>query len=215
MSRSPEAAEVAIAQRLVGPLDCGFPSSADWAAAPPLRFCTDWRGQNPDLVRETEVRLLWSPKTLYLHFTARFRVVTLFAAAEPSGRRDQLWDRDVAEAFLQPPSSPPGNYKEFEISPNGFWIDLDITPEKRRDLKSRMKHRARIDGQHKIWHGELAIPINSLTLKFDPSQEWRANFYRVEGPAEPRFYSAWRPTMTPQPNFHVPEAFGRLVFAGE
>jgi len=32
---------------------------------------------------------------------------------------------------------------------------------------------------------------------------------RVE---EPRFYSAWRPTNTPAPNFHVPEAFGALVF---
>jgi len=29
---------------------------------------------------------------------------------------------------------------------------------------------------------------------------------------EPRFYSAWSPTMTPTPNFHVPEAFGHLVF---
>jgi hypothetical protein len=34
----------------------------------------------------------------------------------------------------------------------------------------------------------------------------------VEGPSEPRFYSAWRPTNTGQPNFHVPEAFGWLVF---
>jgi len=39
------------------------------------------------------------------------------------------------------------------------------------------------------------------------------NFYRVEGAAEPRFYSAWQPTGTPAPNFHVPEAFGELVFA--
>jgi alpha-galactosidase len=41
---------------------------------------------------------------------------------------------------------------------------------------------------------------------------WRVNFFRVEGAAEPRFYSAWRPTNTPKPNFHVPEAFGALVF---
>jgi len=41
---------------------------------------------------------------------------------------------------------------------------------------------------------------------------WRVNFFRVEGATEPRFYSAWRPTNTPKPNFHVPEAFGALVF---
>jgi alpha-galactosidase len=39
------------------------------------------------------------------------------------------------------------------------------------------------------------------------------NFYRVEGPQEPRAYLAWRPTKTPQPNFHVPSAFGKLRFA--
>ena len=45
-----------------------------------------------------------------------------------------------------------------------------------------------------------------------PAAEWRVNFFRVEGAREPRFYSAWRATNTPQPNFHVPEAFGKLRF---
>ena len=30
------------------------------------------------------------------------------------------------EAFLQPDDSDPLIYKELEVSPNGFWIDLDI-----------------------------------------------------------------------------------------
>jgi alpha-galactosidase len=38
------------------------------------------------------------------------------------------------------------------------------------------------------------------------------NFFRVEGPSEPRFYASWRPTKTPVPQFHVPEVFGKLVF---
>jgi alpha-galactosidase len=54
--------------------------------------------------------------------------------------------------------------------------------------------------------------MSCLTAHFDPDAEWRVNFYRVEGATEPRFYSAWRPTGTPAPNFHVPEAFGQLVF---
>jgi len=39
-----------------------------------------------------------------------------------------MWDRDVAEAFLQPTGSPANSYKEFEVSPNGLWIDLEIAP---------------------------------------------------------------------------------------
>jgi len=51
-----------------------------------------------------------------------------------------------------------------------------------------------------------------LTVKFDPGAVWRVNFFRVEGPNEPRGYYAWRPTHTPQPNFHVPAAFGSMRF---
>ena len=177
-----------------------------------LRFFSDWRGANPDPRLETEVRVLWSPTVLYLHFTAKYRTITVFADSEPNGRRDQMWDRDVAEAFLQPPGSDPRSYKEFEVSPNGLWIDLDISHGEKHDLRSGLRRRAAIDEAAKIWRAELAIPMTSLTSHLDPSVEWRANFYRVEGPAEPRFYYAWRPTMTSQPNFHVPEAFGRLHF---
>jgi len=56
------------------------------------------------------------------------------------------------------------------------------------------------------------LPMRSLAPLFDPRAVWRVNFFRVEGAAEPRFYSCWRPTNSPQPNFHVPEAFGKLSF---
>jgi len=123
-----------------------------------------------------------------------------------------LWDRDVAEAFLQPDGSDLRRYKEFEVSPNGFWIDLDIAPGEKHDLKSGLKRRMVLDEGKKIWTAELAIPMKCLMAKFDPTVAWRVNFYRVEGTEEPRFYSAWRPTGTPVPNFHVPEAFGELAF---
>jgi len=69
------------------------------------------------------------------------------------------------------------------------------------------------DEKSHTWNAELAIPMNSLTTKFDPAAIWRVNFYRVEGRNEPRAYLAWQPTHTPQPNFHVPKAFGKLRFA--
>ena len=190
----------------------GFPTPTAWETATAVRFDTDWQGRNPDALRETEVRLLWTPETLYLRFQAHYRVITVFPKAEPSGRRDQLWDRDVAEVFLQPDVSAPRHYKEFEISPNGFWIDLDIAPEEKRGLKSGLRRRVHVDEKKKLWVAELSIPMISLVAHFDPGATWKVNFYRVEGADEPRFYSAWRPTGTPKPNFHVPEAFGRLVF---
>ncbi len=89
----------------------------------------------------TEVRLLWTPATLYLQFIAHYRVITVFEDAEPTGRRDKLWDRDVVECFLQPDPSDPLHYYEFEVSPNGFWIDLDISHGQLRDLQSGLHRR--------------------------------------------------------------------------
>ena len=191
----------------------GFPEDTAWGSAPAIRFCRDWQGKNAYPELETEVRTLWTAETLYFRFLARFRTITVFADSEPSGRRDQLWDRDVAEVFLQPPELSGRNYKEFEVSPNGFWIDLDIVDGKKRDIESGLKRSVALDGKNKTWTAHVSLPMKSLTAHFDPSMSWRVNFYRVEGPQEPRFYSAWRATGTPAPNFHVPEAFGTLVFA--
>jgi len=178
----PQAGVQAIAVALTGALDQeGFPAAEEWQAALPVAFDADWQGQNADPLRETEVRLLWSRETLFLRFRCRYRELTTFSDGQPDGRRYGLWERDVAEVFLQPDASDPRRYWEFEISPSGLWIDLDIAL------------------------GEKA-PL------FDPRAVWRVNFFRVEGAAEPRFYSCWRPTNSPQPNFHVPEAFGKLSF---
>ena len=206
--------QTAIAARMKETTDAeGFPEPSSWEAAGSLRFQADWRGKNADPERETEVRLLWTRETLYLRFQAKYRVITVFADAEPNGRRDQLWDRDVAEVFLQPNESDRRRYKEFEIGPNGMWVDLDIAPGEKRDLKSELRRRVALHEASKTWIAELALPMKSLVERFDPAASWRVNFFRVEGASEPRFYSAWQPTGTPAPNFHVPEAFGTLVFA--
>ena len=187
----------------------------DWSRAKPLRFSHDWQGNHPDPARETELRLLWTPSALYARFVCRYRELFVFDDGELHGRRDHLWDRDVAELFLQPDPSCPNYYKEFEVSPNGLWIDLDIFPGGRRDLESGLRHSAHLDPERRVWAAELAIPMLSLTDVFDPGAVWRANFYRIEGQAEPRYYSAWRPTDTNAPNFHVPSRFGKLRFEGE
>jgi len=213
MEKTHHVPATAMAMQLLSGLDAeGFVPAQAWALAQPLRFDTDWRGENPDLARRTEVRLLWTNENLYLRFRCNYRTLTIFADGDANGRRDQLWDRDVAEVFLQTDASQPRRYWEFEISTNGMWIDLEISPEGKRDPSSGMKSRVVVNESEKIWTAQLALPISELVNIFHPSAEWRANFFRVEGATEPRFYSSWRPTLTPQPNFHVPEAFGTLRF---
>jgi alpha-galactosidase len=210
LSLSPEIVATYIPHDLE--LDAGMPSP-EWEQASPIVFCGDWQGGNADSSRETQVRVLWSERNLYLRFDCRFRELFLFSDSDADARRDRLWDRDVVEAFLQPDPSRPGYYKEFEVSPNGMWIDLDIFPGGRNGLKSGMRRSVVLDEEAKTWSAEVAIPIPALTASFDPRLIWRANFYRVEGQQEPRAYLAWQPTLTPQPNFHVPARFGSLRFS--
>jgi alpha-galactosidase len=191
----------------------GFPTPSSWEVSAPLHFNADWQGKNADPERETAARLLWTPESLFVRFHAKYRAITVFPDAAPNGRRDQLWDRDVAEVFLQPDPTQLRRYREFEVSPNGFWIDLDIAPGEKHDLKSGLRRRVILNEAAKTWVAELALPMKCLVERFDPAATWRVNFYRVEGAAEPRFYSAWQPTGTPSPNFHIPEAFGELLFA--
>ena len=49
----------------------GYPPSAAWDTAEPTAFNADWQGKNADPELETQVRLLWTPETLYLHFRCR------------------------------------------------------------------------------------------------------------------------------------------------
>jgi alpha-galactosidase len=203
----------AIAKRLQEAPDAqGFPANEQWANAPKHYFDADWQDRNADPQRATAVQLLWTPQTLFIRFTAHYRNITVFTDSEADGRRYELWDRDVAEVFLQPDSSDAWRYKEFEVSPNGFWLDLDISSGKNENLRSGMLRRVNIDEKNKVWIADIALPMKSLTPHFDPEISWRVNFFRVEGPAEPRFYSSWRATNSPRPNFHVPEAFGTLRF---
>jgi hypothetical protein len=190
----------------------GFPAMNSWNKASSISFDQDWRGQNPTPALATEVRLLWTPETLFLKFVSKYQSLTAYPDARSDGWRDQLWDRDVAEAFLQPDDTDPLKYKEFEVAPNGFWIDLDISHGAKQELRSGLKRRVLLDEKGKTWTAELAIPMKSLTATFDVKHDWRVNFYRVEGAAEPRFYSAWSPTRTAVANFHVPSEFGTLVF---
>ena len=156
--------------------------------------------------------LLWTPETLFLRFHCNYKNITVFPDARADGWRYELWDRDVAETFLQPDSSDPFVYREFEVSPNGYWIDLAVSHGKIEELHSGLRRRVVLDEKAKSWTAEMAIPMKYLTTQFDPKASWRVNFFRIEGEKESRFYAAWSPTYSPKPNFHVPSAFGTLSF---
>src|SRR5437667_10431508 len=81
-------------------LDAAHPA-AERQTARPVSFCSDWQGKNADPERETQVRALWPRYTLYLRYECRYRELYVIEDAEENGRRDQRWERALAEALLR------------------------------------------------------------------------------------------------------------------
>ncbi len=189
----------------------GLPESLAWESASPVSYCSDWRGENQDPERETEARLLWSADRFFIRFRCRYRAIFDYEAHNE--RCDRLWLRDVAEVFIRPCGDEIRHYKEFEISPHGNWLDLKIAEGNKSILYCDLKSKVVMDPAARVWTAEMGIPMTSLTACFNPRDTWHINLFRIEGKDPNRFYSAWRPTRTPRPNFHVPELFGELHFS--
>lgn len=187
-----------------------LPNPFDWAEASSICFCHDWCGSNEDPQRETQVRILWSFNSLFIQFQCRYR--ELFVYEDQDNRKDELWLRDVAEAFIQTGTDEIGNYREFEISPNGDWLDLDIAPGRKTHLTWSIESRVLVNPNTKTWTAEMAIPMSKLAPAFHPGEIWKINLFRIEGSEPNRFYSAWQPTHTVKANFHVPACFAELCF---
>ena len=162
----------------------------------------------------TEVRSRWTKNNVYFLFICPYE--TLHLKPAPSVKREtySLWDWDVAEVFVGSDFEHINRYKEFEISPRGEWVDLDIdrnamNGEKAWLWNSKFQSKARIDANKRIWYGEMRIPLASIDTRAPAAgNEMRINFYRCQGPPPNRKFIAWQPTQ--DNSFHVPEAFGRM-----
>jgi len=162
----------------------------------------------------TEIRSRWTDANLYFLFVCPYETLHLKPDPVTTADTDHLWDWDVAEVFIGSDFQHISRYKEFEVSPQGEWVDLDIDrdfvqPDGGIHWNSGFASKARIDREKKIWYAEMRIPFASID-KRHPAEglEYRINLYRCQDPPPDRIYIAWQPTG--QKTFHVPQAFGRM-----
>jgi hypothetical protein len=189
------------------------PATPFWSQSPPIIMEKSKNGQLLPGYR-TEIHSRWTNKYLYFLFACPYE--ELFLKPEPNSRTEtnQLWNWDVAEVFLGSDFQNIRRYKEFEISPQGEWIDLDIDLAKPHHEEgwtwnSGFQVAARIDRKNKIWYGAMKIPWSALDeSRAAPGKTFRVNFFRSQGPLTTRKDIAWQPTMSD--TFHIPERFGLL-----
>lgn len=197
----------------VGELD-----NKSWNKASEILIDKYWSGKAATAGRRVKARLLWSDTAIYIRFEAN-QTEPLIVSDPPNlaTKTNGLWDRDVCEIFITPDKNNRGKYFEFEIAPNGEWIDLgiEIVSGKRStdfDYHSGMGSAARLDKDKVVM--AIKIPFKALGKTPKEGDIWLGNLFRCVGKDPDRGYLAWRPTMTEKPNFHVPEKFGEFEFAG-
>lgn len=187
----------------------GFPLASQWADAPATFFRHDWQGKALAGPQSTRVQMLRAPSQLYLRFICKFEALSTFD--RPGSATDiwPLWERDVVEVFLQAPDRAGlKSYREVEVSPNGLLLEIAVEASGKKRIVGESRAKAHIDAKHKVWTAELGVPMQSAGGAEDG---WRLNLFRVEGQGRGRVYSSWSPTHTPEPDFHLPAAFGRLM----
>jgi len=188
----------------------------NWKRGKEVAVKTYWSGENAPKGRQFKARLVWSDTALYIRFEAdQDEPLVVSEKPDLSKKIRGLWDRDVCEIFIVPDKNETNKYFEFEIAPNGEWIDLgiEVTPEIRLtdwDYSSGMRSAAAI-GKGKV---TMAIKIEFSALGRTPKAGdiWLGNLFRCVGKDPTRGYLSWQPTNTKEPSFHVPSKFGEFKF---
>jgi hypothetical protein len=189
------------------------PKGPVWADAPRVMASRDYLNQ-PNPGPPTEYRSRWTKDHLYLFYICPYDDLNLKPNPNRSVKTAELWNWDVAEAFIGWEYDHIGHYKEFQVSPQGEFIDLDINREDPKAQQfmawnSGMTVDARIDRDAKIWYGVMRIPWRAIDTRTpEPGRELRIGLYRIAGHDPNKKFYAWRPTGAK--SFHVPKAFGTL-----
>ena len=105
------------------------PSAPFWKSTKAV-FVDKDRFGNPVHAYRTEVRTRWTKDNLYFLFICPYKELSLKPNPNTHEETNQLWNWEVAEAFIGSDFSDIQHYKEFEVSPQGEWIDLDIDLKK-------------------------------------------------------------------------------------
>jgi Carbohydrate family 9 binding domain-like len=187
-----------------------------WKGANWVAFSHGMSGKANHPEQATRVAALWTDKYIYFAFSCNYDALNVFEGEDISKERWELWNRDVAEVFLNPEPERQLHYYEFEVAPNNQWIDLEITrgekPNHDAAWNSAFEHATRVDSKNHTWTAEMRIPLASMGVSLaKPGTEWRANFFRAAGKGADtqRLFLAWS-TIPEGTTFHVPSRFGIL-----
>ena len=194
------------------------PNSDFWRGVPPVFAERDPAGNSVPGFR-TEIRSRWTDKNLFFLFICPYQELYLKPEPKTGIETNELWNWDVAEVFISANFRDIKRYKEFEVSPQGEWVDLDIDLHKPHHevgwtWNSGFEKTARIDSVGHRWYAALRIPFSAIDHRpAKAGNTFRMNLFLSEEPPSNHREVTWQPPMNS--TFHTPERFGLLKLVKE
>lgn len=193
--------------------------------------------------RQTEARVCWDDKNLYIAFECADpdiwgtmlnrddpiydeEVVEVFI--DPDCDSKEYYEFEISPRntlFDARIYNPSGNQQKGYKFHSGIEWDYELEGlqvNKEWDCKG-IKTAVNVNGtlddrtdEDKVWTVEISVPFDSLEqaphVPPEDGEVWRLNLYRIDLTPKPEF-SCWSPTLLVPPDFHVPKAFGKLIFS--
>ncbi len=169
---------------------------------------------------QTEIRVFHNTRMFFVLFTAIFedlRIAPAYVPTEPgNGKTLKLWEHsDVLECFIGPNAAAARRYKEFQVAPDGRFIDIAVdrvaNPHS-GDMtwNSGARFASTVDVLSKTWRAVMEIPWEAIEVDSSRTFVVECNFYRATGTFHGDELLAWSPTGYGEKCFHRVEHFGRL-----
>lgn len=183
-------------------------------------------GDLPKFTPIVEAKMMYNDENVFVIF----RVQDKFVHSTVTTFNGPVSENSCVEFFFSPDSANPLKYFNLEINAGGtpliFYVSKPWT------TYAELKHEeiSKIEIAHSLpsvvdpemkepvtWTIECRIPLDVLTkysnvTKPAPGARWKGNFYKTGSNTSNPNYITWSFVDHPQPNFHLPEFFGTLVF---
>jgi len=170
----------------------------------------------------TEVRIGWTVAGLFVRFSSSDdQLRTVYTAANDPVCRDSC-----VEFFLNPVPEKDSRYLNFETNAIGTLMlglgssrhDRVLIPESEHERFGVTASLAQASAEERTipWTVTYGIPLDFLQEIYGPIT-WTAghtmlgNFYKCGDDTPAPHFGCWNRIEHPQPDFHRPEYFGRLV----
>jgi hypothetical protein len=197
----------------------------EWKKVPAAEI-TNYMGKVPDFKPEAQVKMTYDKENIYIIFRVKDRNVRCIT----NKINGPVWQDSAVEFFFAPDSAKPLLYFNLETNCGGTALmHYNVIPrrESRKISEEEIQQIAMAHSLPEIidpeisepvtWILEYRIPLSLLEKYSSVSRPgkgvvWRANFYKIAENSSNPHYITWSPIDKPKPDFHVPQAFGKLIF---